>query len=47
MVKGPVIYLDGYNINEIKYNTKEEPENVVSTGDPEFSFTFGRRRKCT
>jgi preprotein translocase subunit SecB len=41
MAKGPVIYLDGYNINEIKYNTKEKSKSVVSTGEPEFSFTFG------
>lgn len=41
MAKGPVIYLKGYKINEIKYNTKEESENVLSTGGPEFSFNFG------
>ncbi|MBZ0323604.1 hypothetical protein [Enterococcus casseliflavus] len=41
MSRGPVIRLSGYTINNINYETIENPEEIVSTGDPEFSFEFG------
>lgn len=41
MSKGPVIYLDGYNIDEITYNNVSDRRNLVSKEEPEFTFEFG------
>ena len=41
MGNGPVIYLDGYTIDEISYNTVDDKESLVNRGVPEFSFEFG------
>lgn len=41
MGKGPVIYLDGYNIDEISYKNVSSKETLESKEEPEFSFEFG------
>lgn len=41
MGKGPVIYLDGYNIDEISYINVSSKETLESKEKPEFSFEVG------
>ncbi|MGF7349034.1 protein-export chaperone SecB [Enterococcus faecium] len=41
MGKGPVIYLEGYNIDEISYINVSSKETLVSKEKPEFSFEVG------
>lgn len=41
MSKGPVIYLEGYRINKIKYEADEEAKDIVSSAEPNFTFEFG------
>lgn len=43
----PVIYLEGYNINKIKYEHIENADSQVFKDEPDFTFNFGLTEDLT
>lgn len=41
MINGPVIYLDGYMINRISYETIEDDKTETLSTEPQVSYSFG------